>query len=143
MRAEDVVGASFFAVLILSIVVTFSGSRASLAPRQRALWRGRGLALMSVAIAGFGFVNFGLIHNSPQPVVEGNLWDIQEQFSRGINSSRFNITNAMGSAVMIRCKYSRPGLVEGERARVRYVAYDGKLLELDMLTGPLWCVASA
>ena len=52
MRAEDVVGTSFFAVLILSIVVTFSGSRASLAPRQRALWRGWGLALMSVAIAG-------------------------------------------------------------------------------------------
>lgn len=136
MRAEDVVGTSFFAVLILSIVVTFSGSRASLAPRQRALWRGWGLALMSVAIAGFGFVNFELIHNSPRPVVEGNLWDIHEQFSRGVNSSRFNITDAMGSAVMIRCKYSGPGLVQGERARVRYVEYDGKLLELDMLTGP-------
>ena len=26
---------------------------------------------------------------------------------------------------MIRCKYSGPGLVQGERARVRYVEYDG------------------
>jgi hypothetical protein len=30
----------------------------------------------------------------------------------------------------------RAGFVQGERARVRYVAYNSKLVEMDMLTGP-------
>jgi hypothetical protein len=46
------------------------------------------------------------------------------------------ITDASGHAVLIRCKYTGPGFVEGERARVRYVAYNEKLVEMDMLTGP-------
>lgn len=45
------------------------------------------------------------------------------------------ITDAAGHAIMIRCRYRGPGLVEGERARVRYVAYNRTLLELDMLSG--------
>ena len=46
------------------------------------------------------------------------------------------ITDAAGHAVLIRCRYRGPGLVRGERARVRYVEYNGKLVEMDMLTGP-------
>lgn len=135
MRAEDIVGVSFFAVLISGIVVAISGSRTSLASRQRALWHGWGLSLISVAIIAFGLANFQLIHNSPRPVVEGNLWDIQQAFSSRSHSTRFMITDASGHAVLIRCSYTGPGLVEGERARVRYIAYNSRLLELDMLTG--------
>jgi hypothetical protein len=46
------------------------------------------------------------------------------------------ITDAFGHAVQIRCRYSGPGFVQGERARVRYVAYNRELLEMDMLTCP-------
>ena len=136
MRTEDIVGVSFFGLLIPAIVVTISGSRTTLTPRQRALWRGCGLSLISGALLVYGFMNFQLIHNSPRPVVEGNLWDIRESFGDGHDSSRFMITDAAGHAVLIRCNYSGPGLVQGERARVRYVAYNSKLLEMDMLTGP-------
>ena len=114
--------------------MAISGSRTTLTPRQRALWRGRGLSLISGTLHAFGFVSFQLIHNSPQPVVEGNLWDIRDTFSGG-DSNRFMITDATGHAVLIRCRYSGPGLVQGERARVRYVAYNRKLVEMDMLTG--------
>ena len=140
MRAEDIVGVSFFAVLIPGVVVAIAGSRTSLAPRRRALWRGCGLGLIGGALIAFGLASFLLIHNSPRPVVVGNLWDIREFSGRGSNSSRFRITDATGHAVQIRCRYRGPGLVEGERARVRYVAYNGSLLELDMLSGPfqLW-----
>jgi hypothetical protein len=79
-------------------------------------------------------VNFQLIHTSPRPVVEGNLWDIREEFKNG--STRFMITDATGQAVMILCSHRGPGFVQGERARVRYVAYNNKLLEMDMLSGP-------
>lgn len=50
------------------------------------------------------------------------------------------ITDATGHAVPIRCRYSGPGLVEGEKARIQYVAYNDKLLEMDMLSGSyqLW-----
>ena len=135
MRAEDIVGVSFFGLLIPAIVVVISGSKTKLTPRQRALWRGWGLSLISGALLAFGFVNFQLIHSSPRPVVEGNLWDIQDTFGSGGDSNRFMITDATGHAVLIRCRYSGPGLVEGERARVRYAAYNRKLVEMDVLTG--------
>ena len=136
MRAEDIVGVGFFAVLISAIVVAFSGSRTTLTPRERALWRGWGLSLISGVFLTFGVVSFQLIHNSPRPVVEGNLWDIRELYSSKAQSTRFMITDAAGHAVLIRCRYRGPGFVEGERARVRYVAYNRKLVEMDMLTGP-------
>lgn len=136
MRAEDIVGVSFFTLLIPAIVVTISGSRNSLTSRQRALWRGWGLSLISVALIAVGLVSFQFIHNSPRPVVEGNLWDIREAFSSRAHSTTFRITDASGHAVLVRCSYTGPGLVQGERARVRYVAYNQKLLEMDMLTGP-------
>jgi hypothetical protein len=134
VRAEDVVGMSFLALLFCAIGVTLYGSRAILAPRKQAAWRGWGLTLMSVALVGFGLVNFQLIHNSPRPVVEGNLWNIREEFKDG--STRFMITDATGQAVMILCRHRGPGFVQGERARVRYVAYNNKLVEMDMLSGP-------
>ena len=58
MRAEDIVGVSFFGLLIPAIVVAISGSRITLTPRQRALWRGWGLSLICGAMLAFGFVNF-------------------------------------------------------------------------------------
>ena len=136
MRAEDIVGVSFFAVLFPAIVVAISGSRNSLTPRQQALWRGWGLSLISVALISAALISFQFIRNSPRPVVEGNLWDIREMHSGHAYSTRFRITDASGHAVQIRCAYSGPGLVEGERARVHYVAYNQKLLEMDMLDGP-------
>jgi hypothetical protein len=135
VRAEDIVGGSFFALLFPAIVVTISGFRTALTPRQQALWRGWGLSLIAVALVALGLVNFQLIHNSPRPVVEGNLWDIRQHVEPGENSTQFMITDATGHAVMIRCSYTGPGFVEGERARVRYVVYNRKLVEMDMLTG--------
>jgi hypothetical protein len=136
VRAEDIVGVSFFAVLVSAVVVAISGSGNSLTLRQRAIRRGSGLSLISGVLLAFGLANFLLIHNSPRPVVEGNLWDAREQFSRQAHGSRFMITDAAGHAVPLWCNYAGPGLVQGERARVRYVAYNGKLLDMDMLSGP-------
>jgi hypothetical protein len=131
---QDIVGISFFALLLSAIVVTLRGSRTALTPRQQAAWRGWGLSLISIALVAFGLVNFQLIRTSPRLVVEGNLWDIREEFKNGL--TRFMITDATGQAVMILCRHRGPGFVEGERARVRYVAYNNKLVEMDMLSGP-------
>jgi hypothetical protein len=136
MRVEDIVGVSFFGLLISGIVVAISGSRTKFTPRQRALWRGWGLGLIGGAVFAFGLVNYQLIHKSPRLVVEGNLWDIRDRFGSRTELNQFMITDATGHAVLIRCRYGGPGLVQGERARVRYVAYNSKLVEMDMLTGP-------
>ena len=53
------------------------------------------------------------------------------------------ITDATGQAVMILCSHRGPGFVQGERARVRYVAYNNKLVEMDMLERAVRGVASA
>jgi hypothetical protein len=116
--------------------VTIAGSRTVLTPRQRALWLGWGLGLIGAALLSFGLVSFLLIHNSPRPVVEGNLWDTREMLSNRAHLTRFMITDATGHAVQIQCEYTGPGFQEGQRARVRYVAYDRKLLEMDLLSGP-------
>jgi hypothetical protein len=136
VRVEDIVGVSFFWLLISGIVVAISGSRTKFTPRRRALWRGWGLGLIGGAVFAFGLVNFQLIHKSPRLVVEGNLWDIRNRFGSRTELNQFMITDATGHAVLIRCRYGGPGLVQGERARVRYVAYNSKLVEMDMLTGP-------
>jgi hypothetical protein len=136
VRAEDIVGVGFFALLFPAIVVVISGSGTTLTSRQRALRRGWGLSLISAALLAFGLANFQLIHNSPRPVVEGNLWGIVEQFGSRAHSTRFMITDAAGHAVLIQCRYTGPGLLQGERARVRYVACNRKLVEMDMRTGP-------
>ena len=132
MRAEDFVSVSFFAFLIPAVVVAIAGSRNSLNSRQRTLWRSWGLSLIGGSFIVFGLVSFQFIHYSPRPVVEGNLWDIREPSQ---SSTQFMITDAAGRAVLIRCRYRGPGLVLGERARVRYVAYNRKLLDMDVLTG--------
>lgn len=132
MRVEDIVGVSFFGLLISGIVVAISGSRTKFTPRQRALWRGWGLGLIGGAVFAFGLVNYQLIHKSPRLVVEGNLWDIRDRFGSRTEMNQFMITDATGHAVLIRCRYSGPGLVQGERARVRYVAYNRKLVEMNM-----------
>jgi len=134
VRAQDIVGISFFALLFCAILVTICGSRTSLTPRQQAAWRGCGLSLISVALVAFGVMNFQLIHTSPRLVVEGNLWDIREELKNSL--TRFMITDATGHAVMILCNHRGPGFVQGERARVQYVAYNNKLVEMDMLSGP-------
>ena len=92
-------------------MVTLCGSRTILTPRQQAAWRGWGLSLISVALVAFGLVNFQLIHTSPRPVVEGDLWDIREEFKNG--STRFMITDATGQAVMILCSHRRAGFCAG------------------------------
>jgi len=140
VRTEDIVGISFFAILFPAIVMTISASRKSLTPQQQHRWRGIGLGMVSLALVVFGLANILLIHNSARPVVAGNLFDIRTSFGKQEHGTRFRIADATGHAVQIRCRYTGPGLVEGEEARIRYVAYDGKLLEMDLLSGPyqLW-----
>jgi hypothetical protein len=136
VQLGNIIGVSFFALLIPALVVALSGSMTTLTPRQRALRRGGGLSVISATLLAFGLLEFQLIHNSPRPVIEGNLWDIRELNSSEEHWTRFRITDTAGHAVLIQCGYTGPGLVEGERARVRYVAYNGSLLEMDMLSGP-------
>ena len=140
MRTEDIVGVTFFAVLFPALVFTIAASRKSLTAIQQRIQRSLGLASLSLAFIAFGLVSYFFIHNSPRPVVEGNLWDIRESFSRSARGTRFMITDTTGHAIPIRCKYTGPGLVEGEKARIRHVSYNNKLIEMDMLSGSyqLW-----
>ena len=114
MQPEDIVGVSFFALLCCAIGVTLYGSRTILTPRQQAAWRGWGLILIGVALVAFGLANFQLVHASPRLVIEGNLWNVREEFKNSL--TRFMITDATGHAVMILCNHRGPGFVQGERA---------------------------
>jgi hypothetical protein len=92
-----------------------------------------GIGLIGFTLFAFGLVSFLLIHSSPRQVVEGNLWNVRQPMHGG---AQFIITDRSSRTVQIRCTYNGPGLLAGERARVRYVEYNGKLIEMDMLSGP-------
>jgi hypothetical protein len=136
VRTEDIVGLSFFLVLFLGIGLLFYGlklGKQSLDAQHR--WTGSGLIVCGAACMFIGMVSPYLIRMSPRPVVEGNIWGVNEPVSNKYSSS-FNVTNDSGQSTWIRCRYDGPGLREGDRARVRYVGYNHQLLELTMLTGP-------
>jgi len=80
----------------------------------------------------FGLATLYCIRTSARPVVEGNVWDVRESTQE---LASFRVTDADGRAVLILCRYDGSGLEEGERARVRYVAFNRKLVELTMLSG--------
>jgi hypothetical protein len=91
------------------------------------------MAAMGVAFLAFGLLTTYFIRTSARPLVEGNIWGVSEPVRT--SSAAFKLTLDSGRAVAIHCRYDGPGLREGDRARVRYVEYNQKLLELTMLTG--------
>ncbi len=133
MRTEDIVGLSFFLVLFAGTGTFLYAMSRPEGSRERRSWLGVGFAVMGVAFLGFAVAQAYFIHTSARPVVEGNIWAVSEPV-RG-SSPGFRITDGSGRATAIRCSYDGPGLREGDKARVRYVAYNLKLVELTMLTG--------
>ncbi len=133
MRAEDIVGLSFFLVLFAGIGLMLYGITRPVGSRERSLWQATGLGVQGCAFLAFGLATSYCIRTSARVVVEGNIWAVGEPM-RG--ASHFKVTDDSGQVASIRCKYRGPGLREGERARIRYIAYNGTLVELTMLTGP-------
>ena len=134
MRAEDVVGSGFFLLFLVGIVLTLFGSRQANGARERARRQGAGLLTMSLALLAFGALTIYFIRTSARPVIEGHLWAVANGGVRYRGSS-FNVTGDSGGVATIRCAYDGPGLREGDRARVRYVAYNRRLIEFAALSG--------
>ncbi len=130
MRAEDAVGLSFFFGLFAAIMVIVYASTRLQGSRDRSVWLAIGMSAAGVVLMVFGLVTSYLIRISPRVAVEGNIWAV-----RGWSSRTFKVTDDSGRAALIRCNYRGPGLREGDRARARYIEYNGKLLQLKMLTG--------
>ncbi|HEX3569557.1 MAG TPA: hypothetical protein VHU44_01910 [Acidobacteriaceae bacterium] len=135
MRAEDIVGISFFLVLFLGIGLLIYAQKAGLSPEAQHRRVGDGLIVGGVAFLFLGLISIYMIQTSARPVVEGNIWGISEPISSKYSPS-FKVTNDSGQVTLIRCRYGGPGLRGGDRARVRYVEYNHELLEFKMLTGP-------
>jgi hypothetical protein len=135
VRTEDIVGVSFFVVLITGLVLFVVSAQRKNGRQERARWQGRALAIEGFAFVAFGLTSAYFIRSSPRPVVEGNIWGIRQAHGKSAGSS-FWITTDSGQVAQIRCRYDGPGFREGERARVQFIQYNQKLLELSMLSGP-------
>lgn len=135
MRAEDIVGFLFFAVILSGIVLILLGSGRKKNSPEAVRRIGAGLLVEGLAFVGFAIATAYLIRTSDKPVVEGNTWAIRQTYGKNRGTS-FNLTDEAGRAVLIRCRYDGPGFREGERARLRYVRYNRQLLEITMLSGP-------
>lgn len=136
MQTENAVVGSFFLMLLLGIGLLFCGlKKGAQSPGSQHIWVGTGLIVCGASCIFLGLASLYLVHTSPQLVVEGNIWGVNEPVNDRYGST-FNVTNDSGRATLIRCKYDGAGLREGDRARVRYIEYNHQLLELTMLTGP-------
>ena len=133
MRSEDIVGMSFFLVLFVGLGQFLYGSSRAKGSPERTRWLSSGLAVSGFALIAFGTLTAYFIHTSARMQVEGNLWAVSD--STETSSSQFKVTDDSGQVATIRCRYSGPGLREGDRVRVRYVEYNRTLIELTMLTG--------
>jgi hypothetical protein len=135
VRAEDIVGVSFFAVLISGLVLFVVSAQRKNGSQERTRWQARALGIVGFAFVAFGLTSGYFIRSSPRPVVEGNMWGIRQAHGKSAGSS-FRITTDSGQVAEVRSRYDGPGFREGERARVQFVQYNHKLLELSMLSGP-------
>jgi hypothetical protein len=134
MRAEDVCGLSFFLVVFAGIGLMLWGLRQPKGAPARNRRQGSGLITMSVGLLVFGALTICFIRTSARPVIEGNVWAVANGGVRSRGSS-FNVTGESGTVAKIRCAYDGPGLREGDRARVRYVLYNRRLIEFAALSG--------
>jgi hypothetical protein len=135
MRAEDVVGSTFFLLVFIGIGLILVGSSQPTGTPARHRRQGAGLMTMALALLAFGALTSWFIRTSARPVIEGNLWAVANGGVRSRGSS-FKMTAPSGDVATIHCLYDGPGLREGDRARVRYVAYNRRLLEFTGLSGP-------
>ena len=133
MRAEDIVGCTFFAGVFAGLVLMLYGSRSTRGAKKS--WVTAGLAIESLAFLTFGLLTFYFVRTSPRLQVEGNLWGAHRYQSRS-GGSVFSVTADSGEVATVRCNYEGPGLREGDRVRVRYISYNGKLLNMTVLSGP-------
>lgn len=133
MRAEDIVGCTFFAAMVIGLVLIIRGGmRKGGGDRSQVK---AGLIMEGLAFMFFGLATFYLVRTSPRLGIEGNIWDVHRIQSKS-GGSQFRVTSDSGRVVVVRCRYRGPGLREGDRVRVRYIAYNQHLLELTMLSGP-------
>lgn len=139
MRVEDLVGLSFFAMVLTGVALILYGSQRK-TQGERAWWQGVGLIAEGFAFLAFGSATLYFLRTSPRPQVEGYIWDVRQSFGRSHNSTRFMLTNTAGKAVQIRCKYHGTGIREGEKVRIRFIEYNHELLDMTVLDGPyeLW-----
>ena len=133
MRAEDIIGCTFFAGVFAGLVLMLSRSRAG--PGAKRSRVNAGLAIESLAFLIFGLLTFHFDRTSPRLQVEGNLWGARRYQSRS-GGSVFSVTADSGGVATVRCHYEGPGLHQGDRLRVRYISYNSRLLNMTVLTGP-------
>lgn len=135
MRAEDVVGDSFFVILVVGLVLIIFGSNRPKGSREYHRWLGLGLGVEGLAFFAFGLLSLCFTRLSSRPQIEGTISALT-QFHGKYASSDFKVITDSGEAAQIHADYSGPRLRERDRARVRFIAYDRGLLEITLVSGP-------
>jgi hypothetical protein len=135
LRTEDIVECAFFAVLLAGIVLIILGSAKKRGSPEAVRRIGAGLLVEGLAFLSFGLVTAYLIRGSDRLLVEGEIWAVRQGHGK-YRGSNFEVTDAAGRPVRIRCRYDGVGLRQGDRARIRFIRYNGQLLQMTLLSGP-------
>jgi len=96
---------------------------------------GAGLALEGTSFLLFGLLSMYFVYRSAKPSIEGTITQLK-QFHGKYPSSDFTVVSGSGQLAAIHCDYNGASLQTGERIRVRYIQYNGDLLDADILAGP-------
>lgn len=123
-----------FALLMIVAVAVLLWSRTKSGARHVRRQRAA-LSLLSVGMIALGLLNFWFVETSAHLVVDGYMSYVSHTYGKS-SSSRFVVVDQTGAQTLIHARYNGPGFRDGERVRVRYIAYDHNLEDLTMLDGP-------
>ncbi len=134
MRAEDIVGLTFFSLLVLGGVFVICGGNRNNPSARKPKWTAIGLAIGGLAFLLFGLLSSYFVHTSPRVEATGYIENLRRTTGKGAGSYFFLAVNG-GPTFALHAQYHGYGIQQGDLAKVRFLPYNSSVLELTMLSG--------
>jgi len=134
MRTEDILGFTFFGLLLLGLGFMIRGGPRNRPSTRKPKWTATGLAIIGLALVFFGSVSSYLVHTSPRIDATGYIENLRRSTGKNAGSQFFLAVNG-GPTFALHARYHGYGIQQGEMARVSFVQYSSSVLELTMLSG--------
>lgn len=134
MRTEDMVGVTFFSLVVLGLGFVICGGNGNNPGARKPKWTTTGLALVGLAFLLFGLLSSYFVHTSARIEATGYIEDLRQTTGKGAGSHFFLAVNG-GPTFALHAQYHGYGIQQGEVAKVRFLQYSSSVLELTMLSG--------
>jgi hypothetical protein len=131
---ETTIGYVFFILLLAGLGCLIYGSQKTSNPQTNRSWQKYGLLLEGAAFFVFGATGLYFSYASPKLEVTGTIHHLR-QFTGKYAKSQFDVRTNLTSTRDLFCDYNGSHLTEGAAVNIRFIQYDGKILDVAVLSG--------